>query len=111
MGSMDSKDEIGGVSLIGVTQFCDALHRATLHGSRDDQSAEGEEIWGLLEAIRHRFPVGSASLIEIPRKTVEEVMTTVEGLIQRGNVRYGSGGLEELRKRLTASGVPKEIAE
>lgn len=105
----DSKGEVGGVSWIGVTQFCDALHRATLRGSRDDQSAEGEDLWGLLDAIRRRFPVGSGSLVEIPRKTVEEVMTTVDGLIQRGNVRYGSG-LEELRKRLTAGGVPKEIA-
>ena len=98
-------DEIGGVSWIGVTQFCGALRRATLHGARDDQGAEGEALWELYEALEQWFPpMSGGTTIEIPRRTVDEVMVTVLDLLVRGAISREEHevGLVALRKRLTA---------
>ena len=109
---MALKDEIGGVSWIGTKQFCDQLHRATLHGNREEQGEEGEALWELYEALEERFPPPSR-IVEIPRRTVDAVMAAIEDLLRHGGIPRDAheDGLAALRKRLTANGVPTEIAE
>lgn len=101
-------DGVMEARLISVAQFCDELHRAVLAPARDDESANGEELWRLFDALQEHYPINGRVCVMLPRKTVDEVVATVDELLRRAGIIHCGEGFKEFKVRFR--NVPTALA-
>lgn len=101
-------DGVMEARIISVVRFCNELRGAILAPARDDESADGEELWKLFEALCQYYPINGKVCVMLPRETVDEVVATVEELLRRAEIIHCGEGFKELGERLKS--VPPALA-